>query len=236
MLGWVGDFSVVDYGSAVLAPYRVPGTDVTLSLRRETAPILLEYARWFDQHVERLIRGQCWGHAYRPVRGSSNPSYHAAGIAVDLNSDRHPLGERGTFTPAQARAIRAKCAALGLRWGGDYAKRADEMHVEIIVRRASALATVAALQTPPASSRHQKHEAHVDQLAKASPVLSLGNHGGDLGPKIRGLQRLLAVEVDGWYGPATEAAVKHYQAAHGLTADGVVGPATWGKILRGMQA
>jgi putative chitinase len=33
------------------------------------------------------------------------------------------------------------------------------------------------------------------------------------------------------FGPKTEAAVKAWQSAHGLTADGIVGPATWAKIM-----
>lgn len=37
--------------------------------------------------------------------------------------------------------------------------------------------------------------------------------------------------ADGKYGAATEAAVKKYQAEHGLTADGICGPKTWGKLL-----
>ena len=45
------------------------------------------------------------------------------------------------------------------------------------------------------------------------------------------VQKVVGVTVDGLCGTQTAAAIKRYQAAHGLTADGAVGLNTWKKIL-----
>jgi hypothetical protein len=40
------------------------------------------------------------------------------------------------------------------------------------------------------------------------------------------------IGVDGGFGASTQAAVRGFQTAHGLTDDGIVGPETWGALLR----
>lgn len=44
--------------------------------------------------------------------------------------------------------------------------------------------------------------------------------------KLADIQRVLNVPADGLWGPTTKAALINWQAAHGLVADGIVGPAT----------
>jgi hypothetical protein len=59
--------------------------------------------------------------------------------------------------------------------------------------------------------------------ATARPLLKRG----DRGAVVADLQRMLAIKNDGIFGPATEAAVKAFQTANGLVADGKVGAYTW---------
>ncbi|RJF81642.1 hypothetical protein D3877_16060 [Azospirillum cavernae] len=44
--------------------------------------------------------------------------------------------------------------------------------------------------------------------------------------RVRAIQRVVGAQVGGVYGPATKAAVARWQTAHGLVADGLVGPVT----------
>jgi peptidoglycan hydrolase-like protein with peptidoglycan-binding domain len=50
---------------------------------------------------------------------------------------------------------------------------------------------------------------------------------GDQREEVRIVQGILGIKVDGIFGPATEAAVKKFQAANGVKADGIIGPATY---------
>lgn len=54
---------------------------------------------------------------------------------------------------------------------------------------------------------------------------------GDKNEQVRQLQVKLGVDPVGTFGPKTEEAVKKFQAANGLAADGMVGDMTWNKIM-----
>ena len=54
---------------------------------------------------------------------------------------------------------------------------------------------------------------------------------GSKGEDVKKLQVKLGVEAIGTFGPKTEAAVKAWQTANGLKADGIVGDATWSKMF-----
>jgi putative chitinase len=54
---------------------------------------------------------------------------------------------------------------------------------------------------------------------------------GDNNEQVKQLQVKLHLDPVGNFGPKTEEAVKLWQAAHGLTADGIVGDKTWAMIM-----
>lgn len=78
-----------------------------------------------------------------------------------------------------------------------------------------------------------------DDTVQAEPVADAASvpatiRRGSTGDTVRQLQAWLndvrggdPLQVDGAFGPVTDAAVRAYQGAKGLTVDGVVGPKTW---------
>lgn len=129
-------------GSTTLHTWRIPARtgEVVLLMRNGSAGFVLAHlALWLAETVTPLagkVRDD-WGYAWRPIRGyETGLSNHASGTALDLNATRHPLGKRGTWPARQAALIRHRLRmrlyAGAIRWGGDYAGRPDEMHVELV--------------------------------------------------------------------------------------------------------
>ena len=111
----------------------------------------------YDADDERQMRdnnSSCF--CYRVIAGSNNLSYHARGLAVDINTLYNPYCRRrkdGTLfvQPATATAYcdRSRqfpykitrndlCVRLfkkhGFQWGGDWTTRKDYQHFEYVVK------------------------------------------------------------------------------------------------------
>jgi hypothetical protein len=109
---------------------------------------LAAFAADFHELIEPIDEGTFddWAYAFRMVRGTTDKlSCHSSGTAIDLNATKHPLGKVGTFPPEKVPMIRALAKKYGLKWGGDYKSRADEMHFEVEISPGKAKALIATL-------------------------------------------------------------------------------------------
>lgn len=123
-----------DRKALCIETFTVPGTKIRFACAKAVAPLLVNFAKEFNESVEPIDVGQLddWGFAFRMTRGSEKIlSNHSSGTAIDLNAIKHPLGKSNTFTREQSNMIILLITKYGLAWGGNYKKRKDEMHFEI---------------------------------------------------------------------------------------------------------
>jgi len=129
--GWPASKEQAEIG---VKPFKVEGTNLKIRCAEKVAPLLINFAKEFNELIEPLEGGALddWGYCYRMVRGTTDKlSNHSSGTAIDLNATKHPLGQVGTFEAGKVPMIRALAKKYGLTWGGDYKNRKDEMHFEI---------------------------------------------------------------------------------------------------------
>lgn len=119
-----------------LKVYQIAGSTRKLRVATDAAPILLWAAARFHRTVANLDKDPLavWGYNKRPARQSTQWSDHASGSAIDLRSDKFPVGTRN-MTVLQKLAVRRILNATDgiLIWGGDYKTdaSADQMHFAI---------------------------------------------------------------------------------------------------------
>lgn len=134
-----------DQAEIGIKSYKVPGTDLKLRVVESIAPLLIGFASEFHAIIEPIDSGTLddWGYAFRDVRGVPGTlSNHSSGTAIDLNSIKHPLGKVDTFSASKVPMLRALVRKYGLRWGGDYSGRKDEMHFEVDINAVKATALI----------------------------------------------------------------------------------------------
>lgn len=234
--------------SSVIAKYTVPGTSVKLNLRKgDVSVVLLDFAAWFNTHVEKLVQAQCGGYNCRVIAGSSTTSNHGSGTAEDLNWTKHPQGKRHAgFSDAQRSAIHAQLKTYGgvIRWGDDYSGTPDAMHYEI-----NAGPAAVKVQADKIRARNAAPKPKPPVSKPSAPASGLAQHANgsrensetknNVGTDVATLQRFIgsakAGAADGHFGSKTKAGVRWYQDDRGLKVDGVAGAHTWAPILKAIK-
>lgn len=188
-------------------------------LHGPVAAVAVWQLRRYAATVEPFGPPGCWGYDLKKISGSSDYSNHASGTAWDINAPQHPMGvpTAHTFSSTKMTACHAIISAAGgvLRWGGDYKGRVDSMHWEIDAS-AGAVARFAA------------------KIAGSDADLALGDVGENVAALQRALNRVAltgpVIDVDAIFGAHTDAKVRAIQHHFKITADGIAGPVTRGKL------
>jgi len=166
--------------------------------------------------------------------GQSNHNYGLATDVVPFNGKTPNWNAPNSIWVA----IGAEAERLGLEWGGNWKKFIDKPHIQLpglSIKQCLALFKKGGLEAvwAKATDMLQKSAIKPDTKKTTGPppehILQLK----DRGEGVRMIQtRLVALkfleekDVDGVFGPRTQAAVKKFQAARKLKADGIVGPRT----------
>jgi peptidoglycan hydrolase-like protein with peptidoglycan-binding domain len=229
----------------------IPGP-VRVVVRTELVPLVEAAFKYIQLKWGRtFVRGWTGGYENRPISGTTSPSNHSKGKAIDLDAQSNPMSYiwQCDIDPA----IISFLESCGFYWGGRYSGKTDPMHIEYCwpkgeVARHLGVANAALAKlgnqpapnppaptpaptpapnpTPAPPTPSSSYEAY-SSAAPGSRNVKLYSNGDD----VKQLQSVLHLSADGKFGPATEAAVKAFQSQHGLSADGIVGPNTWKAIL-----
>lgn len=213
----------------------MPG--IRLAVHADAVPAFLALATVLKRHEYTVRRIDTGSYNCRKIKGSNAMSSHAWGVAVDINWTTNPYSTRKLMTDMpramidDIEALRTATGAPVWRWGGDWDGRPhtghsnyDAMHFEIVATPGELASGVI-----DANSR-------VDiRLMDPRDLPLLSERRASKGDMVGVLQRVLGVTPTHEFDAATVHAVRLFQHQHGLSIDGIVGPATWRKLLEHVQ-
>lgn len=222
-LGW-GNPDAADFRSRNITTLTTAGISVTVN--RLLVPIFDRLIDGIDALGANLDQKRDdWGYANRDIRGvPGSKSYHAWGLAVDLDATENPLGATRTTFPE--RPTRDLAHALGLRWGLDYDGRKDPMHFEFVGSVADAKRIAQRIQRPPFPLKRDHFYGHKRTEARWQAKCHDGYGSRADEAAVRRIQKWVGVKQDGWFGWETKEAVMRKQRESGIKPTGRVDLAT----------
>jgi len=218
----------------------VPGIPaLKLPVRSGIATLILKgWVSWFHHNVERLdnARGFTDEGAWTLTNDVGN-SNHLSGTAVDLNWSDHPFRvSYAGFTQAEINKTREglKLFEGTIWWGQDWNSPKDPMHFQLNYPEGDARNAAFATKLRDGYLgiwNGQQVPPPLPPSATDTTLLLRGSTGEQVKRLQQGLKTVFPsyaghLDVDGDFGPQTEAAVREFQKRVGLLADGIVGPLT----------
>jgi peptidoglycan hydrolase-like protein with peptidoglycan-binding domain len=137
-----------------------------------------------------------------------------------------PLVRRGNEGhPVKTLQYLLNTHALGVSVDGIFGQRTEEAVKKLQQQKGLAADGIVGPQTWPVTVVTVRQGSTGSHVRGVQEEFQFRNLSGD---PSKGLQ------VDGIFGPKTDAAVRGFQDALGITVDGVVGPLTWRALVSGM--
>ena len=148
----------------------------------------------------------CWGYSCRAISGTSSPSNHSWGLAVDINAPANPY--TSPLVTDMPNWMPELWNAYGFRWGGDYSGDQDAMHYEYMGSVADAAEHTARARTelggtlPPDWFADVTKDEMAELLAPMNAAIAdcqARLRGSDTGPGQRhaGMDMLQGIDADG---------------------------------------
>lgn len=225
--------------NADIVPFSFDGHSFPQGVARLAAPVFtsaLEHLIGLDGFRLRESKGLdagMWGYENRRIGSGGNWSFHAFGLAIDVNAPDNPQGtSQGSGPYALPPATGAVMRPLGVLWGGGPNGFGDPMHLEVHLSVAEANGWQSPGGGPFPQVTYPLPQGYY-YGPFSGPRESISGSGRDDAPYRPGLaeaQLVLGVAADGYYGPDTAAAAAYWQAGHGLESDGLIGPLTWASL------
>lgn len=206
--------------------------------------VVVGHGRFWDRALETLcaqpgfrlpdstgLDAGCWGQECRPITGTNRWSFHAYGLCLDVAAPWNPQHANPPAPSPHRLPVNTGdlLRPMGIEWGGDWASSPDWMHIECHLTPAEMTAWLADDWPRPAGGGFPLPAGWYfgPYEGPEESVSGSGRNDARWRPHLARAQAVLGCEPDGYYGPITADATRRWQAAHGLAADGLIGPLTW---------
>ncbi|MDN5803198.1 MAG: M15 family metallopeptidase, partial [Microlunatus sp.] len=205
--------------------------DVSVRVRKDLVPLVRELMRQTEAKYRYNLRpGDTGGYNCRFIAGTTTPSNHAYGRAIDINWKSNPRSSK--FTSNLPPKVVSLWIRHGFYWGGHYRTTPDTMHFEYVGARGNIDKYYRAAVKERGGSTPPPSPTCPSATLRSYPTVKQGSSG----TAVKVVQCKLrtsgaSLRADGVFGPATKSAVVKFQKSRGLGVDGVVGPRTWTALL-----